>query len=114
MKLDDFQFKYKFNGNKERKEYEKKFSEIYTEYDHKVRSGGYNIYTTIDSKAQKLLQNNVSSGLTDFDSVVQGAGVTIDNSTGKVTAIVGGRNPQDKFNRAFYLIDNLVLQLSLY
>ncbi|KEI95027.1 penicillin-binding protein (plasmid) [Clostridium botulinum A2B3 87] len=101
MKLDDFQFKYKFNDNKEKKEYEKKFSEVYTEYDHKVRSGGYNIYTTIDSKAQKLLQNNVSSGLTDFDSVVQGAGVTIDNSTGKVTAIVGGRNPQDKFNRAF-------------
>ncbi|OAA90793.1 transglycosylase domain-containing protein [Clostridium ljungdahlii] len=58
---------------------------------------------------QKQLQDSIDSGLSTFTGKdsntnkynVQGAAVSIDNSTGYVAAIVGGRGTDDEFNRAF-------------
>jgi penicillin-binding protein 1A len=61
-----------------------------------VRSGGFDIYTSLSQKQQKKLQKSVDtvlSGFTEKQSdnryAVQGAAVCVDNETGYVTAIVG-------------------------
>jgi membrane peptidoglycan carboxypeptidase len=72
---------------------------------------GYRIYTSIDFDIQEELQNAVDNSLSGFTAkedgvyTVQGAGTCIDNTTGKVVAIVGGRSQDDlegyTLNRAF-------------
>lgn len=109
MKYDGFQFKYKFKDDADKAKYQKKYSYMYSDYDKRIRAGGYSIYTSIDMSKQKQLQDSIDSGLSTFtgkDSKtnkynVQGAAVSIDNSTGYVAAIVGGRGTDDEFNRAF-------------
>lgn len=61
-------------------------------------TGGYGIYTSIDLSLQAELQNAVDDRLSEFSEVndegiyaLQGAAVCIDNATGYVVAIVGGR-----------------------
>ena len=77
----------------------------------KLYTGGFSIYTTIDPDLQKMLQTSVDGGLSEYTEVndegvyaLQGSGVCIDNATGNVVAIVGGRSQQIKgytLNRAF-------------
>lgn len=77
----------------------------------KLYTGGFNIYTTIESDLQKKLQTSVDGVLSEYTEVndtgvyaLQGAGVCIDNATGNVVAIVGGRSQDIKgytLNRAF-------------
>ncbi len=72
---------------------------------------GYEIYTAIDLEKQELLQQYVNDTLSVFPDTneegiykMQGAAVCIDNSTGYVTAIVGGRDqnyPGYTLNRAY-------------
>lgn len=74
-------------------------------------TGGYRVYTSIDMNAQQLLQDAIDSELSDYNTLntngtyaLQSAAVCIDNSTGMVTAIVGGRTQEDvstDYNRAF-------------
>ncbi|MCD8241115.1 MAG: PBP1A family penicillin-binding protein, partial [Lachnospiraceae bacterium] len=74
-------------------------------------TGGYRIYTSIDMDAQALLQNTVDETLKDYNTMdtngtyaLQAAAVTIDNDTGLVAAIVGGRSQDDisvDYNRAY-------------
>ncbi len=72
---------------------------------------GYRIYTSIDLDMQQMLQDTVDSHLAEFTEqneegifALQGAAVCIDNHTGHVKAIVGGRNqnlPGYTLNRAY-------------
>jgi len=72
---------------------------------------GYGIYTSIDKNLQKELQMSLDANLATYTEVneegiyeLQGAAVTIDNATGKVVAIVGGRSQAVEgytLNRAF-------------
>lgn len=109
MLSDGFNFKYEFKTDAEKKAYQKKYSETYADYDKKLRSGGYDIHTSLDVNKQKLLQDSINNGLKDFSEKdpsnnkfkMQGAGVSIDNETGYIVAAVGGRAPDDQFNRAF-------------
>ncbi|MDP4178205.1 MAG: transglycosylase domain-containing protein [Bacillota bacterium] len=115
MENDGFKFKYSFDSDSDRDNYENSFKEKYQSYDKKIRKGGYNIYTSLDMDKQKQLQESLDTGLSDFDEKddktglykMQGAAVCIDNPTGEVTAIVGGRD-QDKvanyYNRAFLAV----------
>lgn len=74
-------------------------------------TGGYRVYTSIDMEAQTLLQDTVDETLKDYNTLdtngtyaLQAAAVTIDNDTGLVTAIVGGRSQDDisvDYNRAY-------------
>ncbi|MCD8096761.1 MAG: hypothetical protein LUE31_01725 [Lachnospiraceae bacterium] len=74
-------------------------------------TGGYRVYTSIDMSAQALLQDAVDETLSDYNTkdangtyALQAAAVTIDNETGLVTAIVGGRSQDDvstDYNRAY-------------
>lgn len=109
MKKDGFDFKYRFTDQKEYKKYKKQYSKMYQKYTQLIRGGGYKIYTSFNQKDQKNLQNAVDDVLDkkskkkqkDGRYLLQGAAVSIDNKTGYVTAIVGGRGTEDQYNRAF-------------
>lgn len=111
MEQEGFQFKYYFDTEEEEKTYDEEYDELYDACQKKLYSGGYKIYTSIDMEKQKQLQSAVDDTLAGFTEKgedgmykMQGAAVCIDNSTGYVVAIVGGRD-QDftsyTLNRAF-------------
>lgn len=96
-----------------------------TAYENKLRTGGYRIYTTLDTNIQSTVQNTLANWkdypeLADSDASVvteeisdtitlqtiqpQAAAVVIKQSTGDLVAIIGGRNePQIRkgLNRAY-------------
>ena len=112
MEADGFQIRTQFSSDDEEKEYKEEYDEWYSNYRQKLYTAGYRIYTSIDPLMQDQLQEAVSDKLagsfiekTD-DGVykVQGAAVCIDNTSGKVAAIVGGREQDQEgfgLNRAF-------------
>ena len=111
MKAQGFEIKTTFSSDSEKEKYDEEYDELYNTCKKSLYSAGYRIYTSIDMEKQKQLQDSVSSQLSMFtektdDGVykVQGAAVSIDNSTGKVAAIVGGREEDQEgygLNRAY-------------
>lgn len=77
----------------------------------KLYTGGYRVYTSIDMRKQELLQNSIDEQLMDYNTLnsngtyaLQASAVCIDNETGLVNAIVGGRSQEGiltDYNRAF-------------
>ena len=111
MKANGFEFKTTFRTISEEEKYDEEYEEMYSNCKQSLYTGGYRIYTSIDMDLQKQLQESVSSKLSMFtektdDGIykVQGAAVTIDNETGRVAAIVGGREEDQEgygLNRAY-------------
>lgn len=106
-----FVFQEEFATAEEEKLYYEEYDELYAECQKEIYSKGYKIYTSIELDKQELLQKSVDEGLAGFTDVgedgvfkMQGAAVSIDNETGYVVAIVGGRG-QDlgyyTLNRAY-------------
>lgn len=110
MKKNGFEFQYMFESKKEEETYKKFYQTEYQKYYQKLRSGGYQIYTSFDSKCQKHLQKAVDQNLKEFGAKkqgkyeVQGAAVSIDNESGEIVAVVGGRGTQDSFNRSYLAV----------
>lgn len=99
MKKQGFVFQDDFDSEKEKKKYDELYNEYYKECQQSLYKDGYRIYTSIDPKLQKELQKSVDETLKDFKDkadngvyLFQGAATTIDNETGRVVAIVGGRS----------------------
>lgn len=109
MEKENFKFKYVFDSKEDYQKYNKQYSKVYSEKIESIRSGGYKLYTSINMKKQKKLQNAVDNGLSfnkekDGDTgkyALQGAAVCINNETNYVEAIVGGRGKNDQYNRAY-------------
>lgn len=112
MESQGFQFKYKFYSDSDKKTYDENYDEVYQACKQSLYTGGYRIYTSIDMDMQKDLQDSVSRKLGGYflektdDGIfkVQGAAVCIDNRTGRVNAIVGGREEDQEgygLNRAY-------------
>ena len=111
MDSDGFEFQYDFDSKADRKAYQAKYKEEYDKWYNKLFTGGYRIYTTLDQTKQNELQKSINDGLKNFKDKTkkkiyktQGAGVCIDNETGSVVAIVGGRSQSTTgytLNRAF-------------
>ena len=113
MEASGFKFKYKFDTLEEQQEYNKNYRQVYDEYYATLYTGGYQIYTSIDQKKQKLLQQTIDETLSVDEEKnaetgiynLQGASTCIDNSTGRVVAIVGGRTQEElqgySLNRAY-------------
>ncbi len=109
MEKEDFRFQYLFKDKKDYQAYKEKYSKVYGGKCEDIRAGGYKLYTSINMGKQKKLQKSIDEGLaynTDKDPetgkyALQGAAVCIDNSSGYVVAIVGGRGKNDEFNRAY-------------
>lgn len=112
MEQNGFEFKYTFKTREEYDAYNKAYNEAYGNAASTIRSGGYKIYTSLDPAIQSKLQETVDSVLSvnkrvDKDSgkyQFQGGAVVIDNSTGLVVAVVGGRGTDDEFNRGYQAV----------
>lgn len=112
MKEEGFEFKNTFTTDSEKTDYEERYSSLYDECLQSLYTGGYRIYTSIDMDMQDKLQNAVNDKLSRFTEEnedggykVQGSATCIDNTTGRVVAIVGGRKKEEDnsytLNRAF-------------
>ena len=111
MKSEGFHFKYTFSSAEDKNIYNENYSEVYSNCQSKLYSGGYRVYTSLDPKKQKLLQETLDEGLSiskekNNEGIykLQGSAVTIDNGSGRVVAVVGGRNQKLKgrtLNRAY-------------
>ncbi|WP_085994006.1 transglycosylase domain-containing protein [Oceanobacillus senegalensis] len=65
-----------------------------------IRSGGYQIYTTLDAEFQKGLESSIHQTVRDSSEMEIGA-MSIDPETGAIKALVGGRDyEKSPFNRA--------------
>ena len=111
MKESGFQFRYYFLTEGEEEDYNEEYEELYNRISGNLYTGGYKIYTSIDMDMQKTLQSSLDEQLEDYDELddngiytFQGSATCIDNETGKVVAIVGGRSQNYSgytLNRAF-------------
>ena len=111
MKQKGFEFKTDFDSNSEKEKYQEEYDKMYAECKRTLYSAGYHIYTSIDPDVQKQLQNSVNNALTGYTEKdkngiykAQASGTCIDNDTGKVVAIVGGREQKNigyTLNRAY-------------
>lgn len=111
MELNGFEFSYGFRKEEDYEEYLEKYEEAYAEAKEELYTGGYDVYTSLDPEKQSYLQNTIDQALS-FDSEtsdtgiyeLQGAATLVDNSNGKVVAIVGGRSQDTDtygLNRAY-------------
>lgn len=111
MEEEGFTFRNQFESEEDRKEYETAYDDLYDRYQKELYVNGYRIYTSIELDKQKLLQKSVDKALKEFKEVndegvyqMQGAAVCIDNDSGRVVAIVGGRDQKLEgytLNRAY-------------
>lgn len=112
MEQQGFEFRYEFTTKADQDEYDKEYEEVYNECRTDLNTGGYHIYTSLSRSRQSKLQKAVNQTLSGFkektkDGVykLQGAATCIDNETGFVVAIIGGRKQKSttgySLNRAF-------------
>lgn len=109
MEDEGFKFQYTFSDEKEQKKYKEKYAKAYSAKSSEIRAGGYRLYTSLNQKIQKKLQNSVSKTLSAFTEkdkktkkyALQSAAMCIDNESQFVVAVVGGRSKNDPYNRAF-------------
>lgn len=112
MRKQGFEFKTEFDTDEEEETYEKDYKEMYEACHSSLYTGGYQIYTSLSASKQKKLQKAVNQTLSGFKEktkdgiyTLQGAATCIDNETGFVVAVVGGRKQKDTIgytlNRAF-------------
>ncbi|MDO5569299.1 MAG: transglycosylase domain-containing protein [bacterium] len=65
-----------------------------------ITTGGLKIYTTMDTKAQELLENSIDTNIDD-DSDIQASGIVMNPTDGSVLALIGGVDyNKSQFNRA--------------
>lgn len=113
MEASGFEFQYKFDNIDEQHAYNEKYRAAYDETYQTLYTGGYQIYTSIDQSKQKALQKTIDETLSVDEEKneetgiynLQGAATCIDNSNGRVVAIVGGRTQSElegySLNRAY-------------
>lgn len=112
MKSTGFSFRDNFSSKEDEESYDSLYDTYYTRCQQMLLSGGYTVYTSFDMDLQNKLQQAVDDNLAGYTEVsddgiykMQGAAVSIDNSTGNVVAIVGGRSQDLKagytLNRAY-------------
>lgn len=109
MKDSGFKLRFTYKDKDDYDSYNKLYDAEYSKAINKLRSGGYNIYTSLDSNVQAAVQESVDKWLSDFTETddttgkytLQGAAVVADNATGYIIAIVGGRGTDDQYNRAY-------------
>ena len=109
MSQNGFQFQYEFSNKEERTAYWAHYNEEYKLRREQLLTGGYNIYTVIDTELDKKLLEISNKHLSGFTAKTEN-GVykkqvsltVVDNKTGEVVSMVGGRGQaQDYLNRAY-------------
>ncbi len=108
MQSNGFNMEYSFDSQEGYDTYREEYTEVYSDTANTIRSGGYRIYTTLDSIKQKKLQELVDRNMANYTErnadgryALQSAVTLINNKTGYVEAVIGGRGTDDEYNRAF-------------
>ena len=109
MAQNGFQFQYEFSNKDERKAYWSHYNDEYKLRREQLLTGGYNIYTVIDADLNKQLLDISNKHLAGFTAKTENgvykkqvSMTVIDNKTGEVVSMVGGRGQkQDYLNRAY-------------
>ncbi len=112
MKANGFEFESGFANDYEKEAYEESYKTTYDEWYRTLFTGGYRIHTSIDVGVQEQLQESLDKGLADYEEknddgvyAFQGAATCINNESGMVCAVVGGRTQEEvkgyTLNRAF-------------
>ncbi len=69
--------------------------------DSYLETGGIRIYTNLDQNAQKILEDSVKNNLTT-EKDLQVASIMMDPQTGKIIALIGGKDySTSQYNRAY-------------
>lgn len=109
MAQNGFQFQYEFKSKEERVEYWKHYNEEYKLRRTQLLTGGYDIHTVIDKELNKNLLEIANKYLKSYTAKndqgiykKQVSMTVIDNATGEVVSMVGGRGQDnDQLNRAY-------------
>ncbi len=111
MEANGFPFCYSFAEDAEKDRYLEYYEESYAYWQKQLYTGGYRVYTSLDLEKQALLLETVQNRLAEFDEkteagiyTLQGAATCVENDTGRVVAIVGGRGETTQgysLNRAY-------------
>lgn len=110
MKDNGFTFEYSFDTYEDKEKYNEKYNEYYNNAIRKLYKNGYKIYTSFNDKIQDETQNIIDATFkkeveTNENGIyaLQSSTVTIDNSTGLIVSMIGGRtsNETDYLNRAY-------------
>ena len=111
MQQQGFVFQEYFDTETQKNAYDEEYGEMYSQCQQQLYSGGYRVYTSLNVTMQEQLQQAIDNNLAEYTTTneegvyeLQSSGVCIDNKTGYVKAIVGGRK-QDfagyTLNRAY-------------
>lgn len=112
MEEQGFKTRQFFNSKKDYEDYLEEYHEIYEQCRQRLYTEGYEIRTSINKEVQSLAQKQVDEVLSFSKDKkknevysFQGAVTCIDNSTGRVIAVIGGRKQSGigglTLNRAF-------------
>lgn len=110
MEKNGFVFQYTFSDDDTRKAYKQTYNEEFLKVRQSILNGGYFIETSIDMKKQEALEGVVNQIMAPYYGKdpksgfynLQTAISTVDNETGEVVAIVGGRGEDGNiFNRGY-------------
>lgn len=111
MRADGFEFQYDFEQVTDKETYEELYNTAFAENREKLYLSGYQIHTSINPQHQRALQEAIDVKLEEYNTkntngsyALQCAATCIDNETGLVTAIIGGRSQEDvsyDYNRAY-------------
>lgn len=92
----------------ESKEGKKDYNKLKENYKELLKAGGYRIYTSINKDMQAQIQDIFSNSFGGYNKKgengkfeMQGAAVLVNNKTGMVETMIGGRDPLDQFNRGY-------------
>lgn len=101
MEVEGFRFRVDFDTQEEQDAYDEEYAAMYQTCEKKLHTEGYQVYTSLDLDMQQQLQDSVDEHLADYTEVneegiyaLQGAAVCIENKTGMVKSIVGGREQE--------------------
>ena len=110
MEKEGFAFRYTYSDSAAQKAYAEKYSAAYRAASEEIKTGGWQIKTSLDPSVQKMLQKTVTEHAEKFDSThrktadgkgVQASACVTDNKTGFVKAVVGSADGKGEYNRAY-------------
>lgn len=111
MAAEGFAFRNSFADEEDRDLYEEAYDEAYYRVRRDLYLKGYRIYTSLNPVKQEMLRQAIDEETASFTDMneegvykLQAAGTCIDNETGFVVAIVGGRSDETEgytLNRAY-------------
>ena len=108
MEKEGFKLRYTFRDQDDEKLYKDLYREEYSKQSDIIREGGYLIYTSVNPKIQSKMEEYGDYILSSYTSKdengrleLQISSTVVDNKTGMILGVLGGRGENEEYNRAF-------------